>query len=76
MLLDLPNELILEIADALLIRHHGQIIDVSHLAVFSVSSRRIRCITAPILFREIPISVEKQLYALSLVPRCLLHYTR
>lgn len=77
--LDLPEELILEIATYVIDRSRtsdGAIISVSSLAAFSSTSRRIRRALLPLLFRYLPVRHEYQLHALAELAPELLHHCR
>ncbi|KAF8314009.1 hypothetical protein DL93DRAFT_2167495 [Clavulina sp. PMI_390] len=76
--LDLPTELVLEIASYLVDRNplDGTVLNVSSVSRMSCTSRRMRYTLLPVLFNALPIASERHLYALSLMHPELLKYCR
>lgn len=74
----LPNELLAEIVQHIPARHasNGYVVDLQALAAFSSVSRIMRAVAIPYLYREVPITSERQLRALRTVPPHLLQYTQ
>lgn len=68
----LPNELLAAIASELLVIQHGDVVDAYHLAVFSLTCRRVYLSTRSVLFNHVPLASEAQIESLSLVPERLL----
>jgi hypothetical protein len=75
---ELPPELIETIAEFAQRRHprEGYVTDSSSLAAFSSASRYLRTISTPILFREIAVTSEEEIWALSRVEKSFLARTR
>ena len=72
----LPNELLAAIASELLVIQHGDVVDAYHLAVFSLTCRRVYLSTRSVLFNHVPLASEAQIESLSLVPERLLKCIR
>lgn len=77
-IMKLPNELLSEIARLIPGRHAslGYTTDCTSLSALSCVSRVMRAVALPHLFREVPITSERQLSALQAVPADLLHLVR
>jgi len=75
---DLPLELIEEISEFALRRHpqEGYVTDSTSLAAFSSASRSLRTILTHILFREMTVTTEEQICALSRLEATFLARTR
>jgi hypothetical protein len=72
----LPDELLAVIARELLVIQHGRVVDAYHLAVFSLTCRRVCLSTRSVLFNHVPLASEAQFESLSLVPEQLLKRIR
>lgn len=74
----LPFELLALVADLTVVRHptEGHVVDSSSLAAFSSTSSTLRAISLPILFRDLSITSEEQLAALSQADPQYLRCTR
>lgn len=75
-LFTLPDELLAAIASELLVIRHGHVVDAHHVAVFSLTCRRVCASTRSILFNSVPLASEAQIESLALVPECLLKRVR
>lgn len=73
-IMNLPNELLAEIANYIPIRHpkSGYVVEVKSLASLSATSRTMRAVATPLLFKEVVITNERQLHTLAGAPKDLL----
>lgn len=67
-IMNLPNELLCEIASEISTRHssRGYVTESADLAAFSSVSRTMNAVAHPLLYKEIAITSERQLYALEM----------
>ena len=77
-IMTLPNEILSEIASYVPARHSqfGYAVEAKSIAALSATSRKMRAIAVPYLFRDIVITSEKQLFALSTINEDLLELIR
>lgn len=77
-IMSLPNEILSEIASYVPTGHpeFGYAIEAKSIAALSATSRKMRAIAVPYLFRDVVITSEKQLLALSTVNEELLDLVR
>ena len=73
-IMNLPNELLAEIASYIPTRHSmsGYVVEVTSLASLATTSRTMCAVTTPFLFKETAITHERQLHALARVSKDLL----
>ncbi|KAF9519641.1 hypothetical protein BS47DRAFT_1336729 [Hydnum rufescens UP504] len=77
-IMNLPVEILSEIARYIPERHatYGYVVESANIASFSAVSRTMHAVSLPVLFRQIPITSEKQLHALGTIPDYLFPFVR
>jgi hypothetical protein len=77
-IMNLPNELLAEIASYIPTRHSksGYVIEVKSIASLSATARAMCAVATPFLFKEVAITNERQLHALAGVSKDLLALIR